>query len=90
LVAKAGEFVFRQGLQQHLDGRQADASRQHARLPPRGAWLEGHQPCPGLASLGHHDGFAGMGGIDQARKVGFGLVHVHGAVRFMHPAHASG
>ena len=39
--------------------------------------LERHQARPGLASFGHKDRFAGVGGIDQPRKVGFGLMHIH-------------
>ena len=27
---------------------------------------------------------SGMGSIDQARKVGFGFMHIHGVVRLIH------
>jgi hypothetical protein len=71
-----------------LDGALARADRgggfgSQQRLLDRSQLLRGqrHQPCPGLAAFGHHDGFARMGGIDQAGEVGFGFMHIHDAPR---------
>ena len=51
-------------------------------------WRRGMGGSRGTSrALGHHNGFAGMGGIDQARKVGFGLMHVHRAKWFVHRVH---
>ena len=45
----------------HIDGMGCEQQLLAAR-----AWqLERHLACPGLASFGHKDRFAGMGGIDQ-------------------------
>jgi hypothetical protein len=44
--------------------------------------FKGNQPCPRSAAFGHQDGFAGMGGINQAREMGFGFVHIDCSHRY--------
>ena len=53
------------GSQQRLLHRSKLLRRQRLQQQRQG-WLKRHQPCPRLSALGHHDGFACMGGIDQA------------------------
>ena len=48
-------------------------------LPPRPIRFQRHQPDQGIASLGHQDRFAGMGGVDQPGELGLGLVNIDGA-----------
>jgi hypothetical protein len=41
--------------------------------------FQGNETSPGLAVFGHHNGFTGMGGIDQPGKLGLGLVNIDGS-----------
>ena len=49
---------------------------QAARNSPGRLRLQRRQESPGFAGLGKHNRLAAMGGIDQARQVGFGLVNI--------------
>ena len=49
---------------------------EHTRLAPGLAMLKGNEAGPWLAVFGHHNGFAGMGGIDQPGKLSLCLVNI--------------
>ncbi len=74
-VPQAKFLVFK-GPQQHIGIGEWGAAAQATRYAPWRCGLQGHQPGPGFAGFGEQDRFAGVGGIDQARELGLGLVHV--------------
>jgi hypothetical protein len=76
---EAIELLGGQRGEKFLDGGKLQLSPQQPRLPPGSINFQRHQPCPGFAVFGHHDCFAGMGGVDQPGELGLGLVNIDGA-----------
>jgi hypothetical protein len=60
------ELLGGQRSQQLFGGGKLEEPPQNAGLAARLSGLQGHQPRPGLAVLGHQNRLAGMGGIDQS------------------------